>query len=113
MHELSVIQSIVEACSQRAGDARVTRVTLQVGTLACVMPDALRFCYDVAVEGTPLEGSELEIIRIPGRSRCRACGSDVEMDDVLACCPCGSVDLERPRGGDELRIKSMEIEETA
>lgn len=111
MHELAVTQSIVEACSERAGGARVLRVTLEIGTLACIMPDSLRFCYEVAVEGTPLAGSELEIIRIPARSRCRDCGLDREMQDMFCRCACGSADLERPRGGDELRIVSMEIQE--
>lgn len=111
MHELAVTQSIVEVCSERAMGARVLRVTLEIGTLACVMPESLRFCYDVAVEGTPLEGSELEIIRIPARSRCRDCGMEVEMDDILSSCACGSNDIEPPNGGEELRIRSMEVEE--
>lgn len=111
MHELAVTESIVEACSARARGARVLRVTLEIGTLSCVMPEALRFCFEAAVPGTPLEDSELEIIRIPAWSRCRDCGADVRMTDVLATCDCGSVDLERPQGGDELRIRSMEIRE--
>ncbi|MBA3848228.1 MAG: hydrogenase maturation nickel metallochaperone HypA [Planctomycetes bacterium] len=109
MHELSIVQSVVAACSERAGDTRVLRVTLEVGTLSCVMPDALRFCYDVAVEDTVLQGSELEIIHVPGHSRCRDCSVDVEMHDMLSTCPCGSANLERPRGGDQLLIKSMEL----
>ncbi len=111
MHKLSVTQSIVEACADRAGGARVLRVTLEIGTLSCVMPQALRACYDIAVEGTLLAGSELVILRIPGISRCRDCGTQVAMDDLLATCACGSADLERPRGGDGLKIKSIEIEE--
>lgn len=113
MHELSVTQSIVECCCERAGGARVLRVILEIGTLSCVMPDALRFCYDVAVEGTPLEGSELKIVRIPARSRCKDCGKELEMNDMLSICACGSANLERPQGGDQLRIKSMEIQEAA
>lgn len=113
MHELSVTQSIVDACSERANGTRVLRVTVEVGTLSCVMPDSLRFCYDVVAAGTSLEGSELEIIRVPGRSRCEDCGAEVEMNDILTSCRCGSANLERPRGGDQLRIKSMELEEAA
>lgn len=113
MHELSITQSIVQACAEHAGAARVIRVTLEVGTLSCVMPDALRFCYDVVTEGTSLQGSKLEIFRVPGFSRCRDCGAEVRMDDMLSTCSCGSVNLERPRGGDQLRVKSMEIEEAA
>lgn len=111
MHELSVTRSIVEACRERAAGAPVLRVTLEIGSLSCVMPESLRLCYEVATEGTCLQGSELEIIRVPARSRCRDCGRDVRMDSVLVACDCGSTRLERPVGGDELRIKSMQIEQ--
>lgn len=111
MHELAVTESIVDACCERAAGARVLRVTLEIGTLSCVMPEALRFCFQAAVPGTPLEDAELEIARMPGRSRCRTCGSEVTMMDLLTTCGCGSVDLERPRGGEELKIRSMEIQE--
>jgi hydrogenase nickel incorporation protein HypA/HybF len=108
MHELSITQSIVEACAARAGGARVGRVTLEVGRLTCVMPEALRFCYDACTEGTGLEGSELEIIEISGRGRCRACGDEVALDDLLSPCGCGSYDLELI-AGEDLRIKEMEL----
>ncbi len=111
MHELAVIESIVEACSDRAGDARVLRVTLEIGALACVTPDALHFCYEVAVEGTPLAGSQLEIIRIPAQSRCEDCGRDVAMYGIFAQCACGSISLEPPRGGDGLMIRSIEVQD--
>ena len=108
MHELSITQAIVEACSERAAGARVVRVTVEVGRLTCVVPDALRFCYDVCTEGTVLEGSELEIVAVPGRARCRACGAEVEVDDLLTPCDCGSHDL-RYVAGEDLRIKEMEL----
>jgi hydrogenase nickel incorporation protein HypA/HybF len=108
MHELTLTQSIVEACSERAGGARVRRVTLEIGRLTCVAPEALRFCYEVCAEGTALAGSELEIVEIAGRARCRACGADVLLDDLLSACACGAYDLER-LAGEELRIKEMEL----
>jgi hydrogenase nickel incorporation protein HypA/HybF len=111
VHELSVAQSIVEVCSERAEGVRVLRVTVEVGTLSCVMPEALRSCYEIAAQGTALEGSELEIIRIPARSRCRDCGADIDVYDLLGGCACGSLNLTRPEGGDGLRIRSMEIAE--
>lgn len=108
MHELGITQSIVEACAERAAGARVARVTVEIGRLTCVMPDALRFCYDVSTEGTSLEGSVLEIVAVAGRARCRACGDEIELDDLLTPCGCGSHDLELT-AGEDLRIKEMEL----
>jgi hydrogenase nickel incorporation protein HypA/HybF len=108
MHELNVTRSVVATCSARAAGARVARVTLEIGCLTCICPEALRFCYDLCAEGTSLAGSRLEIIRLAGRARCRACGAEVVLDDLLTPCACGSHDLEI-RAGEELRIKEMEL----
>lgn len=108
MHELSITQSIVEICSERAAGARVRRVTVEVGRLTCVTAEALRFCYELCTERTPLAGSELAIVEIPGHARCRGCGAETEPDDWLAPCSCGSYDLEYT-AGEELRVKEMEV----
>ena len=111
MHELGITQSIVAACCERCGTARVSRVTVEIGRLCAVMPDAVRFCFDVCARGIALEGAELQIIDLPGRGRCRDCGREMDMDDLLACCDCGAFGLECI-GGQELRIRSMEVFET-
>ena len=55
MHELSVAVGIVELCNEHAGNARVRSVRLKVGTLCCLQPESLRFCFQVAAEGTALQ----------------------------------------------------------
>lgn len=54
------METAVEAAREEEV-ARVTAVHLRLGALAGVAPEALLFCYDVAVEGTPLAGSRLVI----------------------------------------------------
>ncbi|WP_346836641.1 hydrogenase maturation nickel metallochaperone HypA [Microbulbifer sp. SAOS-129_SWC] len=111
MHELSLVRSIVQTCSEYAGGAPVRRITLEVGALSCVMAEALQFCFAAVSDGTPLAGAELEILRRPGYSRCRDCGADIELQSLLDVCACGSANMSPPQGGDQLRIQSMEIEE--
>jgi hydrogenase nickel incorporation protein HypA/HybF len=108
MHELSIANSVVELCAERAMGARVLRVTLEIGRLSAVMPDAIRFCFDVCAKDTALEGATLEIVETPGRARCRDCGADVALADLLGSCACGSNNLELLAGG-ELKIKEMEV----
>lgn len=55
MHELALIEGAIEAVSARLGQRRVTRVRLRAGPLAAVLPDAMRFCFDVCTRGTTLE----------------------------------------------------------
>ena len=108
MHELSITQSIVEIAGEHARDAKVIRVTLEIGKLSLVVPDAIRFCFEICTQGTPLEGAELEIIEIPGRGRCRRCGAEMALADLVDQCACGSLDIE-PIAGQDLKIKEMEI----
>lgn len=108
MHELGITQSIVDMVRERASGARVNRLTLQIGKLSGVMPDAIRFCFDVCAEGTVLQGSELEIIETPGRGRCRECGCEQAMEDFFTPCACGVYALECV-SGEELKVKSMEV----
>ena len=107
MHELGITQEILEVITERAGDRKVKRVVLEIGKLSCVLPDAIRFCFDLCAEGTIAEGAMLEIIQPPGRGRCRQCGTEFELEAVFARCVCGSTDIDWI-SGEELRIKTME-----
>ena len=108
MHELSIAQSIVEMVGERAGDARVHKLTLVIGRLSGVMPDALRFCFDICTEGTVLEGAVLEVIEPSGRGRCPERGGEQEITSLFDFCVCGATGLDCI-AGDELRIKQMEM----
>ncbi len=108
MHELAITEGIVDAVTARIGAARAVRVQLLIGKLSGVVPDAVRFCFDVCAEGTGLAGARLEIVEAPGVARCRDCGADVALHDVIALCECGSANLEF-LSGRELRITEVEV----
>jgi hydrogenase nickel incorporation protein HypA/HybF len=108
MHELGIANGIVEACAERAMGAKVVRVTVEVGKLSAVMPDALRFCFDVCAQDTAVEGAALEIIETPGRALCRACGAEIALGSFFECCPCGSASV-RVVASEELKLRTMEI----
>jgi hydrogenase nickel incorporation protein HypA/HybF len=108
VHELAITQEVVAMVSERVAGARVTRVVLEIGRLSAVLPDAVRFCFDLCVEGTPLEGAVLQVIETPGQARCRACGGTVTLSRPFGVCGCGGTDLEW-LSGDELKIKEVEV----
>ena len=108
MHELGLAQEIVAIISERAGESRVSRVVLEVGKLAAVLPDALRFCFELCTEDSSLEGALLEILETPGLACCRACGGQVVLDRPFGRCECGATDLEW-LSGEELKVKEFEV----
>lgn len=109
MHELGITQNIVAIAAEHAKGAKVQRVTLEIGKLSAIMPDAVRFCFDICCQGTVLEGADLEIIEIPGLARCCQCDAEVPLEKPFGICSCGSAELNLIRG-EELKIKEMEID---
>ena len=112
MHELGITRNIVAIASDAAQGRRVRRVTVEIGRLSGVMADAVAFCFDVAAEGTPLQGAKLDIREVEGRARCKACGAEFATPELFTPCACGSHDTNR-LAGEELNIKSMDVEEAA
>jgi hydrogenase nickel incorporation protein HypA/HybF len=115
MHELSIVSSVVESVSdslEKYPGARVTEVRLKVGALSAVVEDSLQFCYGIATEGTPLEGSRLVVKILPVMVHCEACGADGEIESLQSfrCPDCGEPASDI-RQGRELEIDAFEIEE--
>lgn len=115
MHELSIAQAIVEGVCETAERERATkvlRVRLRVGQLSGVVVDSLRFCYEVAVAGTVMEGSQLEIVEVPLTVHCPTCDADRILGSIqLFACPVCGTPTGDIRQGRELEIESIEIEE--
>lgn len=108
MHELSITQSIVSICEENAGGLAVKSVTLEIGKLSAVMPDAVRFCFDVCAAGTVVEGAELAIIETAGRAACNACGSEFAITAFFGQCECGNQSL-RIVAGEEMKVRELEV----
>lgn len=115
MHEIGVTSEIVECILERLSkedQVIVQRVVVEIGQLTALLPDSVRFCFDICTNGTVLEGTALEIIEIPGVATCRQCGQRIESSQSYALCECGGADLDW-KSGHELRIKELEIRRCA
>ena len=113
MHEMGIALQIVEIATAslpaNLGEARVTAVNLKIGKLAAVVPESLRFCFDVAVKDTLLTGAKLVIEEVPVVARCKDCNAQWTIDEpVFICKNCQSGSLEI-LSGRELDIESIEV----
>jgi len=113
MHEVGLTQHLVEIAEQHVragGHSRVLSVSIDIGELSNVLPDAVEFCFEAVIRGTLLEGSRLLINRIPGRMHCRDCCRDFAAgNDTFDCPHCGGFLLDIVQGN-ELRLTEMEVE---
>lgn len=109
MHEMSITMAVLDAIVSKVGDARVTEVRLEIGKLSGVVVDSVRFCFDLAAEGTTVAGARLVVDEPSGRGRCRTCGAEFTVDDYIVLCPaCDSSNVD-VSAGRELRIVSVEV----
>jgi hydrogenase nickel incorporation protein HypA/HybF len=113
MHEMSLTEGVVEILQEEAGRqgfARVRTVWLEIGALSGVEPEAMEFCFDAATRGTLAEGARLEIVRTPGQGWCLNCEKTVALSERFGACPeCGGHKVQMT-GGDEMRVKELEVE---
>lgn len=111
MHEMSITQGIIDICEQHAGGRRVLSLEVEIGELSGVVPEAVEFCFEACSRGTLLEGARLNILRVPGRGRCRECGADMPLAMVFdACRSCGGYRVV-VEAGKEMRVREIEVEE--
>jgi len=112
VHELSIAESMMDqltALARREGALSIDRVTVCIGALAGVDPDALELAFPVAAEGTVARDATLDIERFPARIRCRDCGVEHDIDEPCLLCPdCASTHVEIVSGRD-LTLKSVAL----
>ena len=105
MHEMTIVAGVLEIAHRQAaaaGAVRINRVVLEVGRLAGVEVESLRFCFAAARSG-PSAAAELDIRDVPGRGACPTCGAARDVDELAALCDaCGGV--LTISGGRELRV---------
>lgn len=113
MHEMSLAENvlqIIEEAVQHQSFVRVKTVWLEIGQLACVEQESLRFCFDVVTRDSVAQYARLEIIDIPGLGWCKLCTHEVPLATLHDVCPqCGSYGLSVVRG-DTLHVKELEVE---
>lgn len=115
MHELAIAESIKESVElelEKHKELRkVTSIGLVIGGMHAVVPEALKFNFDLICRESRLEGADLEIKEIPVKGKCGSCGNDFEMIDHFYICPsCGSTNVSI-YGGKEFYIASIKGEE--
>lgn len=113
MHEMSLAEGVLRIAQDAAraqGFARVKAVYLEIGTLAQVEPGALRFCFEAVARDSLAEGARLEIVSAAGTAWCLQCCRSVPVQALYDDCPrCGGRQLQ-VTGGQEMRVKELEVE---
>jgi len=112
MHEFSIMQAALETAGEKtraAGATQIHRLTLRVGALSGVVPEALRFAFEALKDKSPAATAEMEIVAVPAVGWCAGCAAEFAVAEMNYECP----RCHRPSGelrrGKEMELASLEI----
>lgn len=112
MHEVGIVQSVLDIAAQQAQDANATRIhtiRLRIGRLTGIVPEALDHAFTVLRVGTPAAEAKLAIEYVPAVCWCEVCAQEFEADSIYSECPvCGTPSLV-VRHGQEMEMVSLEV----
>ncbi len=117
MHEMSLtteLLSIVRQEMEKHGATRLLSITVKHGQLSQVVPDAMRFAFEVQTKDTDMEGAELRMVETPLLIRCWSCQHEFTPPNpnmLYNPCPkCGEEFGHEVVTGKELYLETIEAE---
>lgn len=112
LHELSLTENvlqIIEDAAEHQKFSRVKTVWLEIGLLACVQQESLRFYFDAITRDTVAHQAQLIVIQVAGLGWCEQCTCEVPLTTRYDPCPhCGQYGLKIIHG-EEMRVKEIEV----
>jgi hydrogenase nickel incorporation protein HypA/HybF len=115
VHEMSIVQALLDQVQteveQSGQPGRVVSLHLVIGRLSGVHVDSIRFGFELLSPSSIADGATLCIEQPKSCCHCGACGAQSEIDEMVVCCPaCGDADITI-RGGQELLLQSIDLED--
>ncbi len=90
MHEVSMMQNILDAAVKRAKDEgaqHIRLVQMRVGEASDVVSNSLEVAFDVAKKGTIAEDAKLQVENVPVVCYCSNCNIEFHPTSKLNECP--------------------------
>jgi hydrogenase nickel incorporation protein HypA/HybF len=114
MHEWSLVNALLRQVEDLAAEhpgSQVVSIRVRIGEFSGVEPDLLGSAFEQLILDSPLRGATLDLERVPLEALCEQCGSQFRIEQFdFKCDNCGSVKLSI-RGGEELLLQSVTLEE--
>ena len=114
MHEMAIVQSIMDIVEEQARihkAKKVVSISLEFGMLTAVVPQAVTFAFEVLSMGGIAEGARVDVAIVPLTVFCSQCSREYVLENYQPLCPvCSSPSLQIVAGKDEMRIVSLEVD---
>jgi hydrogenase nickel incorporation protein HypA/HybF len=95
--------------ANKQGATQIKQLKMRIGEMSGVVPEALKFAFEVVTAGTMAANSQLEIETIPVSCWCSHCEQEFQPPDLDYCCPnCQQVSFDIIKGK-EIELTSLEV----
>jgi hydrogenase nickel incorporation protein HypA/HybF len=115
MHERSLVKALLRQVEDVAAEhpgSHIRSIRVRIGEFSGVEPDLLASAYNDLVQDTQLSDATLDLERAKLEGVCDQCGNCFRIEHFdFQCVRCGSLRVT-VRGGEELLLESVMIEET-
>lgn len=112
MHEVGLMESALEIALKH-GEAnhadRIIRITMRIGKLSGVEPEALAFAFEALKQDTLADRAVLDIETVPIRLVCQDCGDEYSPDGYRYECPRCAGKRTKILAGREMDVVSVEL----
>ena len=113
MHELSIAQNILDIVNEQLlanNLSKAIKISIKIGKLVAVEPEALKFCFEIITRNTKAEGSSLQVDYTPIKCMCNDCQNAYISDELNSTCPKCMGSNRKVISGNELKIMWLEAE---
>ena len=99
-----VVRNTPQASADSVGE-------LVIGRFSGVSVESIRFAFEVLSPETRMEGAKLDVEEPKAVCACQTCGRRSQIEDLAPECPACGDDKITIEGGQEMILKSIELEE--
>ncbi len=110
LHEISLLENVRDILQDHASNQhfnQVKKITLEIGKLSCVDPDALRFGFDVVMKDSLAENAELLITEVAGKGFCKQCKKTIIMETLYDPCFFCGIPFVTVIQGNDMKVKDL------
>ena len=112
MHEIGIMERALEIAitnAKKQNAHKINKITMNIGKLSGVIPDALEFAFDVVIKNTIAENATLKINTIPITCYCDNCQINFNPPEWFFECPQCHQFSNNIIQGKEIELMSVEI----
>ncbi len=110
MHELSLLENVKNTLQNHAiaeNFTHIEKITLEIGKLSCVEPEAIRFAFDVVMKDSIAANAKLILHEQEGLGICLQCKKQTSLAHLYDPCQLCDHPFVKVTQGHEMKIKDL------